>query len=209
MFAAPGIFAADPLPQTTHDGLVLQKDTRLEAVYLRPGVDFSVYNKVALLDCAVAFRKDWQKDRTANRSFRVSKEDMDDIRARLAGEFRKVFVTELQDGGYQVVEQGAADVLVLRPAIINLDVVAPVDDFAGRGATFSTSAGQMTLYLEVYDSVTSEILARVVDTQGGRDTGAIQMQGGVTNKAEASRILKKWAKILRNALDVAHGSKAP
>ena len=56
--------AADKLPETTPEGLVLQKKTKLEVVYLRPGVNFSVYDKVALLDCAVAFRKDWQRDQS-------------------------------------------------------------------------------------------------------------------------------------------------
>lgn len=198
--------AADKLPETSPEGLVLQKNTRLQVVYLRPGVNFSVYDKVALLDCAVAFRKDWQRDQSG--PFRVSKEDMDRMRALLAAEFRKVFVDELTSGGYQVVDFGAADVLVLRPAIINLDVTSPAAaQPAGMGGTFSASAGQMTLYLEAYDSVTNEILARVVDPEAGRDSGMIQMQSAVTNKAEADRILKKWAGILRGALDAAHGKK--
>ena len=36
----------------------------------------------------------------------------------------------------------------------------------------------------------------------------IQMQSAVTNKVEADRILKKWAGILRGALDAAHGKSA-
>ena len=93
---------------------------------------------------------------------------MDRIRALLAAEFKKVFVDELTSGGYQVVDFGAADVLVLRPAIINLDVTSPAAaQPAGMGGTFSASAGQATLYLEAYDSVTNEILARVVDPEAG------------------------------------------
>ena len=199
--------AADKLPETTPEGLVLQKKTKLEVVYLRPGVNFSGYDKVALLDCAVAFRKDWQRDQSP--ALQIGKKDMDNIRALLAAEFKKIFVDELTSGGYQVVDFGAADVLVLRPAIINLDVTSPAAaQPAGMGGTLSASAGQATLYLEAYDSVTNEILARVVDPEAGRDTGMIQMQGAVTNKVEADRILKKWAGILRGALDTAHG-KAP
>lgn len=196
--------AAGKLPETTPEGLVLQKKTKLEVVYLRPGVKFGGYDKVALLKCAVAFRKNWQNEQSG--AFLISKKDMDNIRAKLAEEFRKIFVDELTSGGYKVVDYGAPDVLVLRPAIINLDIASPAAaQPAGIGGTFSASAGQMTLYLEAYDSVTNELLARVVDPEAGRDSGMIQFQGAVTNKVEADRILKKWARILRGALDAAHG----
>ena len=200
--------AAEKLPETTPEGLVLQKKTKLEVVYLRPGVKFDRYDKVAILDCFMAFRKNWQQDQSMD--FQIGKQDMDRIKTLLAAEFKKVFVAELQDkGGYQVVDEGAPDVLVLRPAIINLDIQAPANAGpAGMSATFSASAGQMTLYLEVYDSVTSELLARVIDPEAGQDSGMIEMQSGVTNRIEADRILKKWAGILRGALDTAHGKKS-
>lgn len=210
LIVSPGISVAKgapEFPQTTPEGLVLQKGTKLEAVYLKPGVNFSGYDKFAILECAVAFRKDWQRDQNSSTAFGVSKQDMDKIRGRLADEFEKVFTAELQDkGGYQIVDAGAADVLILRPAIINLDIQAPnSNDQPGMSATFSATAGQMTLYLEIYDSVTSELLARVVDPEAGQDGGMIQMQSAVTNKVEADRILKKWAGILRAGLDKARG----
>ena len=209
--ALPGVPVAradDKLPETSPEGLVLQKHTKLEVVYLRPGVNFSGYDKFAILECFVAFRRDWQQDQNSSAPFRVTKEDMDRIKSTLADEFKKVFVAELQDkGGYQIVDTAAADVLILRPAIINLDIEAPNNMEPGMSATFSATAGQMTLYLEVYDSVTSQILARVIDPEAGQDGGMIQMQSAVTNKMEADRILKKWAGILRGALDRARGKK--
>jgi hypothetical protein len=213
LMALPGIPAAqakEKLPETSPEGLVLQKDTKLEVVYLRPGVNFGGYDKFAILECAVAFRRDWQQDQNSSTPFRVSKEDMDRIKTTLGDEFKKVFVAELQGkGGYQIVDAGAPDVLILRPAIINLDVQAPNPNMQpGMSATFSASAGQMTLYLEIFDSVTSQILARVIDAEAGQDAGRIQMQSGVTNKVEADRILKKWAGILRGALDTARAKAA-
>ena len=72
------VVAADKLPETSHDGLVLQKDTELAAVYIKPGADFSGYDKLAILDCFVAFKKNWQRDqrRTANPQ-NISSRDMD------------------------------------------------------------------------------------------------------------------------------------
>ena len=51
---------------------------------------------------------------------------MDRIKKEISSEFQRIFKRELQEeGGYTVVDTGARDVLVLRPAIINLDVSAP------------------------------------------------------------------------------------
>lgn len=202
-----GALAKDEVPETTHDGLELVEGTKLDAVYRLPGADFSVYNRVAILECAVAFRKNWQRDQNRDRrgSTRISQDDMDRIKAALSEEFSKVFTEELEKGGYDVVDSGGEDVLVLRPAIINLDVTAPDVLEPGRTRTFAATAGQMTLYMEVYDSVTSAILGRAVDAQSAWSTGRVQISNRVTNKAEADRILRRWATILVGKLDSIHG----
>ena len=197
-----------PLPTETHDGLVLREGKVAKIVYVRPGVDFSQYKRIALLDCFVAFRKDWQKDHD-DPGKRVTQKDMDAIRAGLAEEFRKVFTEELTKGGYQVVTEGGADVLVLRPAIIDLDVSAPDTMQAGRSYTLSESSGAMTLYVELLDSLTNQILARAADRRADRGTGQITWQTRVSNVAEADRMLRRWAKALRERLDEVHGRGKP
>jgi hypothetical protein len=58
----------------------------------------------------------------------------------------------LEEDRYAVVDEAGEDVLLIRPAIINLDVNAPDTPQAGRSMTYVASAGEMTLYLEAYDS---------------------------------------------------------
>ncbi len=211
LLSAPA-FAKDTLPATSHDGLQLQKDTKLAAVYLKPGETLDGYDKVSITDVYVAFKKNWQ--RNYNRDHmgldgRVSDKDVEVIKNRLAKEFTAVFAKELQDrGGYEVVDSAAKDVLVLRPAIINLVVNAPDVNQAGRGRTFVASAGEMTLYLELYDSLTGDILARVMDAQAAGNYGIAHMGGRVANKAEFDRVLVKWADILRTHLDNVKGAAA-
>lgn len=210
LLAAPFLpaLAAD-LPATTPEGLVLRPGKQAKAVYVRPGVDFSQYKRIAILECPVAFRKDWQRDQ-ASSGRRVTQKEMDEIRAGLSAEFLAIFTEELQDkGGYQLVTTGGEDVLVLRPAILDLDVTAPDTLEAGRNFTLSESAGAMTLYLELYDSVTNQILARAIDRETSRGMGRIQWQSRVANKAEADRILRRWASALRAQLDAVHGKTAP
>lgn len=197
--------AKEQLPEVSHDGLVLQQGEVAKVLYVRPGVDFSVYQRVAILECPVSFSKDWERDRTRSAT-RLSPKDLERIKADLSAEFRKIFVEELQTkGSYPVTDQAGEDVLVLRPAIIDLEVAATDAMAPGRSYTLSESAGAMTLYLELYDSVTGQILARAVDRRSARDTGRIQWQNSVTNKAEADRILRRWAAALRERLDEVHG----
>jgi hypothetical protein len=71
-------------------------------------------------------------------------------------------------------------------------------------ATFSASAGQMTLYMELYDSVTSDLIARIIDAEADQNAGSIDFRNEVTNMAAADQILRKWADRLRSLLESAH-----
>lgn len=204
VIAAP---AADnpPLPAVTPDGLELREGKRGAVVYVRPGVDFSRYQRIAILECPVAFSKDWKRDQEFSGN-RVTQQELERIKSGLSAEFLKVFTEELQTkGGYEIVTTGGEDVLVLRPAIIDLDVTAPDNMTPGRGYTLTDSAGAMTLYLELYDSVTSQLLARAIDREADTGIGGFQWQTRVTNQAGADRVLRRWASSLRARFDEVHG----
>jgi len=205
LLSGPSLAKKEELPAVSHDGLELRKGKVADVVYVRPGVDFSRYKRFAILEVPVAFSKDWERERKGGVD-RVSQKDMDEMKAGLSAEFLKIFTDELQNkGGYTIVTEGAEDVLILRPAIIDLEVTAPDNMSPGRSYTMSESAGAMTLYLEIYDSVTGQILARAVDRQTDRGTGMIQWQNKVTNRAEADKILRRWASALRARLDEVRG----
>jgi len=201
---APAGSAVQKLPEVSPEGLMLIDNTKAYAVYLQEGVDFSGYDKVALLECYVAFKKNWQREQ----SFRVSDSDMMKIKNELAEEFKLVYSETLRQKGLEVVDEAGPGVLILRPAIINLDIAAPDVMHAGRSRTFATSAGEMTLFLEAFDGVSGALLARVIDPERAHDYGTMQVVNGVTNKADADRILKKWAEALGDYLARARASGA-
>jgi len=195
--------AADEIPRVTHDGLHLVKGTKVRAVWMKPGADLKEYDKVAILDAYVAFRKNWKQDHNREAvglEDRVSDKDMQRIREHLADEFKKVFTEELSTkGGHEVVETAGTGVLILRPAIINLDVTAPDLMEAGMTRNFAADTGQMTLYLELYDGRTQDIIARIVDPEAAGG-GMVQVANSVTNKADADRVLRHWADLLNAQL---------
>lgn len=196
--------SAGELPAMSHDGLYLMQDTKVRAVYMKPGADLSEFNEVALAECYVAFRKNWQRDHNRNAigmTGRVSDKDMKAIRARVADEFRNVFTEVLAaDGGHRMVREGGQGVLVIRPAIVNLEVNAPDTKSTAMTRTFSASAGQMTLYMELFDGKTGDIIARIIDPQAASNGSFFQWQNRITNKADARRIMLRWAKLLNDHL---------
>ena len=204
---AQALDANEPPPQVSKDGLQLQKQTKQRLVYLKPGATFSQYNRVAILECYVEFRKNWARDYNSEHQSlenQVTNQDIERMKSALSTEFKKVFVNELTRGGYQVVDTTAPDVLVLRPALVNVDATAPDLMTANMERTVVKSAGEMTFYPELWDSTTNTILARVMDAEADQQPFA-QPANRVTNTAAADTILKSWADELRGHLDAVRG----
>jgi hypothetical protein len=194
------------LPEINEDGLHLVKGSKLAIVYAEPGADLAPYHRVKMLDPYVAFKKNWLRDQRSSsaQKLRISSTDMEKIKNSLASEFKTVFADELKNGGYEVVEEAAEDVLLIRPAIINLNVNAPDTMSAGMSRTYASSAGEMTMYIELYDSITGDLIAKALDRRSdNRNSSFYTWTNSVTNTAAARRILKGWADILVKALQEA------
>lgn len=208
LFSGPAALAdKKDLPEVSRDGLQLTTHTKERIVYTKPGAALGKYSEVKILDCFVQFKKDWQRDYNLNElglDGRVTDKDAERIKKGLAEEFRKEFTKVLNEKGHSVVNETGPDVLLLRPAIINLDVTAPDLMTPGIDNVVVSSAGSMTLYLELYDSATSELLVRVIDAKADSNMIA-ERSNRVTNTAAADRILRRWAEELAGHLGHAQG----
>ena len=187
---------------TEWDGLVRQPNSRLDAVFLRPGVSVSSYTTIMLAPADVQFAENWDPNRAGrNSARRVNAADILAIKQNLSTMVGEIFTNELNSGGYKIVTEPGPDTLLVVPAIVNLFITAPDTASAGRSRTYTANSGQMTLVLEVRDSVTGEVLARVVDGRSGRTSGFMTVTNRVTNTADARRAIQIWASALRNGLD--------
>ena len=198
--------AAEERPEFTIEGLQLIEDSNLALVYAEPDIDLGRYNRIYLDNPRVAFRKNWKRSQNRYQSSNVTDDDMAKIKAELSALFMDVFSKTLTEGGYELVTEPGEDVLLVRPAIINLDIVAPDTPSPGITRTYSETAGEMTLYMELYDSVSGDLLAKALDRKEDRRTGYFEWQNRVTNRAAANRILKVWARVLKEGLDDAMGA---
>ncbi len=205
MAAVPAAAIADSeVPEVSLDGLELVEKDRRGEIYAEPGVDWSTYSRIKLDKATVAFKKNWMRDQNRGRPFKVRAEDMERIKADLSELFDEVFSKELSEkGDYDITTESAGDVMRITPRIVDLDVNAPDTRSPGITQSYTEQAGRMTLKLEIYDSVTGDLIAATSNRQESPRRGYYQWTTSVSNRADARRMLERWAKDLRERLEKA------
>jgi hypothetical protein len=186
------------------DNLVAVDDAQLAAAFIDPNADFSVFKRAMILDTFVSFRSGWERDqRRGTRSSRISARDIERIKTRVSELFNSVLIESLEaDDGFEIVSEPDYDVLLIRAAIIDLDVTAPDTSSAGRSRTYTADSGAATLYIELYDSVSGQIIGRAIDRQAARNPGSMmRWSNRASNTADARRVFLGWANTLRGFLD--------
>lgn len=202
--AAPAASKRDFEEATSADGLEKIKVKNIDLAYVRPGATLAEYTKVMIEPVRVAFRKDFDPQQSRSRT-RLTTDELEKIRTDVGKVVQEQFVRELAKGSYVTAAAAGPDVLQVRAEIVDLYVNAPDTLEPGRSRTYTMSAGEMTLVLQLADSETGAVLARAYDRHEARGTGALTWTNSVTNRAEAERAAASWARILRERLDAARG----
>jgi len=206
MAMALPVMAKKNLPEFNDEGMELVKNSKMTTIYADANADLGIYNRIWLKDATVAFKKNWQRDQNRNTAMRVQTKDMVKIQEDVATLFGEVFTKELLDAGYELVEEAGDDVLIVVPAIVDLDVIAPDIQRASRSNSYSDSAGEMTLNLELFDSLTNDKIAKATDRKRDYDRGYLEWRTSVNNRSIAKRFMTSWAQALRSVLDDAKSS---
>jgi hypothetical protein len=184
-------------PPQEWDGLSLVKLKGMDAAYARPGVDFTVYDKIIVDPIQVAFAKGWDKEETFSKR-RLSAEQLEEIKAKIGKVAEETFAQVLSEkNGPQVVTAPGPDVLRFSAAIIDVWPNAVDTMEPGRSYVFTTSAGSATLYAELRDSETGQLIGRVVDAREARNAGDFRWTNSVENTHQARAMISDWARILR------------
>ena len=196
--------ASTSYPEVSDDGLVRAERTPNGAIYEATDLDVHDYGQVVVDACTVSFRDDWQRDQNRNRepSRRVTTDDMQRIARELGELCRETFAAELAEvtpGGGDA--SGNSGILTVRPAIVDLDIAAPDLQTPGMERTYVTSAGQMTLDLELVDTSSRRVVGRVIDRRQAMHTPSPRRATVVSNRNEAKLILGQWAAMVREYLE--------
>jgi Protein of unknown function (DUF3313) len=195
--------AAGEAPTEEWDGLVRQSSDKLDNVWVRPDVQFKAYRRVRLPPVEVSFAEDWDPNRGSRRSSgTLTNEDILKIRTELSEMFHKEFSSHLAKGGYVLAESNDDDVLIVQAALANVYIHGPEGKrIREAGGHYTMEPGRVSVVMQLSDSVTQQLLARVVDTQEGFEYGNLTWNSSIKSSTEVQRILDLWAYELRKGLD--------
>lgn len=192
--------------QWSDDGLRKVQLRGLDVVFMRPEASLAGYDKVSLGAVSVSFRRGWERSTRIGTHSRIHPADVQRIRERLATVVREEVLKQLGEGGYQVVDAAAEDVLAVSASIINLSVAAPDVPSASGSEVYSVSAGEMTLVAELRDSLTGDLIVRAYDHTKARESMRPHRIWRSENEEEARNAARSWAQVLRQQLDAAHAA---
>lgn len=192
-----------PDAEMSYDGLYPVKGGRMDGAWARKDFSLESYSKVVLQGVGVEYRPGG----STNRRYTSVGPDghyelTDEQKAKFQSEMADAFREELAKGqNFEIVEKGGPDVLLVRGALLDVVSYVPADP-VGNADIYISRVGEVTLVLEMRDSVSNAILLRAVDRRAAEDTArGFTHSNSVSTKAEYRRVARAWGQILREALD--------
>lgn len=188
-----------PVATSTNDvdGLVQASSRYFDIAFVRPGVDFRHYNKVLVSESELAFKT---PDRS-QQQFPLSDEQKDRFRQQLDEQFSAA-LADLKN--LRLVDQAGPDTLAVQVRVQDILTRVPAQGTggAGWGSLSLRALGEATLVIELHDSESGEILARVYDRKAVEGIAVAQNQAApLTRWQDAEGMSKQWASTVRDRLD--------
>ena len=190
-----------PNAEVTFDGLVRVDNTRLDAAWIRPGIDLSSYDSLLLVGAGIDYRS--VRD-VANLSSAIRNADefpLDERQRTVIEEsVREAFEEQMaRVDGFRLVREEGPNTLAITGALTDVVSFVPPEPI-GRADYYLTQLGEATLIIELSDSMSGQVLARGVDRRAIEPNTIIE-SNRVTNRAELEIELGRWGIVIRNALE--------
>jgi len=180
------------------DGLEQVSSRYFDIAFVRPGVDFSHYTAVLMSGSELAFKT---PDRSLQQ-FPLSDEQKDQFRQQLDEDFAAE-LAKLKN--LRLVDKAGADTLTVQVRVQDILTTVPAQATgrAGWGSLSLRAMGEATLVIELSDSESGEILARVYDRRAIEGVAIAQNQAApITRWEDVESMSKGWASTVRDRLDV-------
>lgn len=178
----------------TFVGLQRVESSSLDELYVKPGVDFARYGRIAIGTVPVSFNPYWHRDHRDT----LTDRDVERIQETMGKLLKDQFVKEFtEEGGYKLVEteEAGEETLLLSPSIIRLNLYAPDTSAPGIRESFVTTSGHATLSLDVYDAASGELLMHVQDYRFASGFGdrIFFRATRASNAFQMRRLMSIWA----------------
>ena len=201
--ASHGVGSSD----ATTEGLKRLERSGFRDAWVRPGTDFADYTKITLAAPEVRYRREPRdtRYRSSSSNFALSEPQMESFKRYLT----EALEAELaKSDHYELSPSSGPEVLLIQPSVIDLVVKVPTFREPGRSNFFTRSTADITLRIELRDSQSGDILARMEDRKEARQVGRMMTDlywsNSVSDAAAVRNVFRRWARILRRHLDEVH-----
>jgi hypothetical protein len=201
--AAPRV-QTGPNAEITHDGLTRVDKSVMDMAWVKADLDLRGYKKVWLVGAEIQYRAVdakggyYRPGRDSQTEFPISDEGKAMLREIIGEAFRKEIGKSTR---YELTDKAGPDTLLVVGTLIDVVSKTPPDDAPGRYDVYLSSVGEATLVLELRDSISQEVLARVADRRAAEQAGFAVKANTVTVWSEVRRLAGSWAILLKKRLD--------
>ncbi len=200
--SAPPTIQEGPNAEVSFDGLHLVDNSVFGTAWADPDIDFSRYSKFmpggAFFEYRAVKNTGSSRARSSQSEFYID----DAAREKLKELTSEIFAEELaQSTRFTQSDVRGQDTLIIRGGL--LDIVSNVPpQRSSRGDVFLSQVGEITLVLEIADSMSDEVIFRAIERRALQQGGGMAIRANtVTTTAEVRRVLRRWATRLREGLD--------
>lgn len=197
------------------DGLEEVPDEVFTQAWQRPGEDLSGFSRIRFQAGGMAYldpnraRRRSSSVRRGSREYEPSAKDKRAFETLFAEEFSERFRSIR---GYRIVADVDPDTLVVRTALVNIDLSAMGDPITNTESLELEAQGGATLIVELYDGADQTLLARWIDARGVQLAplgGSVQPSRSNMVLAGWRRLAGRWAAQVTGRLEALAGVAAP
>ena len=175
-------------------------------VYRAPYATFTQYQRLILEPPSISFVEDWAENHPE-----VSPTELARLRAERFELFRDEFTREfVKRGPYKFADEPAPDVLLVVPAIEELDIMTPEAGVRTRQRTFLPGRPvTMKVTGDIRDAVTGKLVGRVITYHlpEQNPNNELRIANRAANAQEQRRVFAEWSLLVHEALNVAKAAK--
>ncbi len=191
-----------PSAEVTFDGLHRVNNTVSDRVYIKPDIDLSQYDELLLVGGGIQYRdaEPYRRNDSSQTEFALT----DVQKQRLREAVGEVLFDEIkQTEHFTITDKAGKGVLQVKIGLIDVVSRVPPEQEIGRHEYFLSDLGQATLIMELSDSRTGEVLARIADARRV-EPNTLHNSNPVTNIFEVKRSARVWGVRIANGLDELH-----
>ena len=194
-----GIAGCATQPIVTSDGLVSERSSRFDELYLRPNADLSAYRRALIEPVPVNFAKDYLTRQHGLNHLLAQPlgkpyQDPDAVAQDMAALMQASLRDAFRAAHYEIEREPGPGVLRISARIDELYINAPDELSSSVRAAANRDTGQATLSLEAADSVSGDVLARIVHRHIVREVGRANPADDTTNRFWLETAFRRWAK---------------